>query len=255
MATLVKPEDYDKLRRAGEINALVLTTMREAIRPGMTSQELDDIACQIQEEHGADAPFLGYPEGGKHPYPARINVSINDELVHGIPSPDRVIQQGDIVTLDCGTSYQGLIADSAITVAVGKVPKKYHKLIKATEQALAAGIDAAQVGNKVGDIAASIQHVLRRHKVSIPPQYGGHSVGYTLHGSPHIPNWGAAGRGETLREGMALAIEPMGMYGNANTKLLRDHWTVVTIDGSICAHTEHTVLLTEDGTEVLTKLS
>jgi len=247
----IKPEDYDNLRTAGRINGQVLAALRDALRPGMKTKELDVLARRLLKKNGAEPAFLGYPPNGEHPYPASINVSVNEELVHGIPG-ERRIKSGDIVTLDCGTAYNGVIADSAITVPVGKVPNRLLQLIQATEHALYAGIQLAQPGRKVGDISFAIQTVLRKYRVSIPPQFGGHGVGYSLHDAPHVANWGKPNKGDSLEVGMALAIEPMGMYGNPTTALLADHWTVVTKDKSWCAHTEHTVLLTENGAEIMT---
>lgn len=248
---MIRPEDLDNLRKAGEINGRVLAALRDAVRPGMKTKELDDIAAGIHAEEGAGSPFLGYPPDGKHPYPAVINVSVNEELVHGIPGK-RVLRNGDVVTLDCGTSYNGMIADSAITVIVGDAPQKYYDLIKATEHALSMAIQVARPGRTLGDLGFAIAGVLRQYKVNIPPPFGGHGVGYELHGKPHVANYGLPGKGDVLQAGMALAIEPMGMYGKPDTKLLKDHWTVVTLDKSVCAHSEHTVLITDDGAEILT---
>jgi methionyl aminopeptidase len=251
---IIKAQDWDHLRMAGRINGRILVAMRTAIKPGMHTAELNDIACQLLAESGAEAPFVGYPPGGEHPYPAAINVSVNEELVHGIPGK-RVLQEGDIVTLDCGTQYKGLIADSAITVPVGIIQPRLAQLIQATEEALAAAITVAEPGRRIGDIAYTIQRVLRnKYRINIPPQFGGHGVGYKLHAAPHVPNYGMPNRGERLVPGMALAIEPMGMLGSPLTRLKADHWTVVTADGSPCAHTEHTILITENGAEVITLL-
>ena len=248
---MIKPSDYDKLRYAGQINGQILAALRDALRPGIRTIELDEIAQQMQRDAGAEAPFLGYPPNGQHPYPATINVSVNDELVHGIPGK-RVIRDGDVVTLDCGTQYQGLIADSAITVAVGEVSPEVQHLIEGTEKALEIATKIAGPGRTVGDVAFAIQSVLYKYSVSIPPQFGGHGVGYSLHEAPHMPNWGTPGKGSLLRPGMALAIEPMGMLGQPDTRLLDDHWTVVSVDGSICSHFEHSILITDDGVEILT---
>jgi methionyl aminopeptidase len=252
--TIVKPEDYDKLREAGRINAQILATLREVIRPGMRTIELDEIACGLLHQYGAESAFLNYAfPGGKHPYPGHINVSVNEELVHGIPGKRR-LNKGDVVTLDCGTNYQGLIADSAITVTLGPVPDSVKRLIHATEEALEIAIQLVKPGRKLGDISFAIQLTLEKYRVRIPPQFGGHGVGYKLHTSPHISNWGKPNTGDSLEVGMALAIEPMGMLGSPNTKLMRDHWTVVTVDKSVCAHTEHSILVLERGAEVLTRL-
>lgn len=253
--TKIKPEDYNNLREAGRINATVLATLRDAMRPGMKTRELDALASKTQQDMGAEAPFLHYspPNSNIPPYPATINVSVNEELVHGIPG-NRKLKRGDVVTLDCGTRYNGVIADSAITVTVGEVSEELRCLIQATEEALDVAIKLAKPGRKLGDLAFAIQSVLSKYRVNIPPQYGGHGVGYVLHGPPHVPNWGKPGDGPILEEGMALAIEPMGMYGKPATKVLRDHWTVVTLDKSICAHSEHTVLITGEGAEIVTTL-
>jgi methionyl aminopeptidase len=248
---MIRTSDYDNLRYAGQINGQILAALRDALRPGIRTIELDEIARQMQRDAGAEAPFLGYPAGGEHPYPATINVSVNEELVHGIPG-QRVIREGDVVTLDCGTQYNGLIADSAITVAVGEVSSQVRQLIEGTETALDIATKIAGPGRYVGDVAFAIQSVLYKYSVTIPPQFGGHGVGYSLHESPHMPNWGTPGKGPMLRVGMALAIEPMGMLGRQETRLLDDHWTVVSNDGSICSHFEHTILITENGAEILT---
>lgn len=250
---IIKPEDYDYLRQAGKINGRVLATLKEALQPNITTLELDHIARDILKEEGAEAPFLGYTSTGEHPYPATINVSVNEQLVHGIPN-GRKIRSGDVVTLDCGTNYKGLIADSAITLGVGEIPEKYAQLIEATEKALAMAIDLAKPGCYIGDLSFGIESVLRQYKINIPLHFGGHGVGYALHAPPHVANWGKPHHGQQLEVGMALAIEPMGMYGSSVTALLDDHWTVVAVDGSICAHTEHSILITETGAEVLTAL-
>lgn len=248
---LIKPQDQDDLREAGRINGYVLGQLRDAIRPGMRTAELDELARTLLAEADATPPFLGYPPHGKHPYPAVINVSVNEELVHGIPGK-RKLRRGDVVTIDCGTSYNGMIADSAITVGVGPLEEKYQRLIQVTEDALNFAISIIKPGRRLGDVSFAIQSILRTHKVNIPPQFGGHGVGYSLHGAPHVANWGKPNTGGVLKAGMALAIEPMGTYGRAHTRLQKDHWTVVTVDGSVCAHTEHTVLITEQGAEILT---
>jgi len=248
---LIQSSDYANLKQAGAINGQILAALRDALRPGMQTSELDEMALSLLRRAGAEPPFLGFPAGSEHPYPAVINVSVNEELVHGIPG-NRVIQKGDVVTLDCGTNYGGMIADSAITVVVGDAPPAIHQLIHATEEALATAIRVARPGRRLGDVSFAIGYVLRKYQVNSPQRFGGHGVGYVLHGEPHVPNWGVPNRGMVLRPGMALAIEPMGMYGSAAVRLLEDHWTVVAVDGSICAHTEHTVLITEGGAEILT---
>lgn len=248
---VIQPQDYDKLRCAGQINGQILAALRDALRPGMQTIELDRMAYEMIKAAGAEPPFLGYPPDGEHPYPAVINVSINEELVHGIPGR-RVIKNGDIVTLDCGTAYKGLIADSAITVTVGDVPERIRQMIHATEVALEVAVRVAQPGRRIGDVSFAIQTVLHKFRLNIPPQFGGHGVGYALHAPPHMPNYGKPNKGDVLQVGMALAIEPMGIMGHPATRLMPDHWTIVVADGSLCAHTEHTVLITKNGAEVVT---
>jgi methionyl aminopeptidase len=247
-------EQYDDLRKAGELNGRILAAMRDAIRPGMKTRELDDIACEMHQAAGATSSFLNYTFDieKQPPYPASINVSVNEELVHGIPGK-RVIRRGDVVTLDCGTLYNGIIADSAITVVVGEEGKpRVRELIHATEEALDVAIKLLKPGRTVGDIAFAIQAVLHKYKVNIPPQFGGHGVGLKPHDEPHIPNMGKPGKGDAFHVGQVVAIEPMAMLGKSETKVLRDKWTVVTKDKSICAHTEHTLLIHEDGAEIVT---
>lgn len=250
--SLIRPQDYENLRQAGRINGKILAALREAVRPGLQTRELDMIAREIMKAEGGEPPFLNYTfPGGTVPYPAVINVSVNEELVHGIPGK-RVLRKGDVVTLDCGTRFQGVIVDSAITVVVGDAPDRVYELIRATEEALEVAIRIARPGRRVGDLAFAIQAVLEKYRVNIPARFGGHGVGYALHDDPHIPNTGSPNEGMELRAGMALAIEPMAMLGKPETRLMRDQWTVISVDRSICAHTEHTVLITESGAEVMT---
>lgn len=251
----IRPEDYDRLRESGRINGKVLAAMRDAVRPGIKTIELDAIAKEIHQQEGAEPPFLHYTfPGGKVPYPATINVSVNEELVHGIPGK-RKLNRGDVVTLDCGTSFEGLITDSALTVIVGdEGQERHHDLIRATEEALDIAIKLVKPGRRIGDIAFAIQAVLQKYRVSIPPQFGGHGVGYSLHDDPHVPNMGLPNKGAVLEVGMAMAIEPMAMLGRPETRLLKDAWTVISADRSVCAHTEHSILILEDGAEILTGL-
>ncbi|MFP4322047.1 MAG: type I methionyl aminopeptidase [Anaerolineales bacterium] len=250
---IIAPEDYKNLRQSGRITAYVLQTLHRAIYPGMVTAELDDIARATLAACGAEAAFLGYPPDGAHPYPAAINVSVNEQIVHGIPGARR-LALGDIVTLDCGSRYNGIITDAAITVPVGFTSPRMQRLIRATEHALEVAVQISRPGRRIGDIAFSIQSVLRQYGVRIPPNFGGHGVGYRLHAPPHIPNTGLPNWGPELEIGMALAIEPMGTFGGPHTRLLDDQWTVVSQDGDWCAHSEHTVLILEDGAEVVTCL-
>lgn len=250
---IIQPQDVQLLREAGRINGQILAALRDSVHPGMKTKQLDEIAQTMLAQAGATAPFQGYVVGKSPPYPSVINVSVNEELVHGIPG-EREIHEGDIVTVDCGTQYQGLIADSALTIPVGEVVPRHAQLIQATEEALAAAIAIAKPGRHVGDLGFVIGRVLRSYRINIPQGFGGHGVGYTLHAAPHVANYGLPNRGAKLVEGMALAIEPMGMLGRPDVVLKSDGWTVVTKDGSACAHTEHTILITDTGAEILTPI-
>ncbi len=253
MAVIIKSrQDIQAMREASKINMEALYAMRDAVRPGVTTAELDRIAAAVIARYGATAPFLGYPPGSRHPFPASVCTSVNEELVHGIPGP-RVLKEGDIISLDCGTFYKGFVSDAALTVAVGQVSPQVQRLIEVTERALYIGIEQSVPGNRVGDISSAIQTYVESHGFNVPREYGGHGVGRTMHEDPHIPNWGKPGVGFKLRPGMTFALEPMVMMGGPATKVLEDHWTVVTADGSLCAHFEHTIAVTENGPEILTK--
>jgi methionyl aminopeptidase len=197
---------------------------------------------------------LGYkPEGAHKPFPAVLCVSINEEVVHGIPSQDRLLEEGDIVTLDLGLSYQGYFVDSAVTVCVGECDAAARKLIDATREALTVAIKAAKAGNRLGDIGAAVEEVAHRSKLAIVEDLGGHAVGKAVHEKPYIANFGEPGTGEKIVEGMVLALEPMLAEGSAKIVLERDEWTYRTADRSRAAHFEHTILVTKDGPEILTK--
>ncbi len=247
------PEELVIMREAGRINALALQTMRQAVRPGISTLELDAIAAEVLRQHGARPAFLGYPPGGEHPFPATITASINEELVHGIPRADRILREGDIISLDCGTIFNGFVGDSAITVGVGTISAEAQRLLEVTEQALYEGIAAALAGNTTRDIARAVQRFVERHGYSVVREYAGHGVGRAMHEDLHVPNWWPDGRrsryfrSETLRPGHTFAIEPMISAGRAPVRTLEDHWTVVTQDGSLCAHFEHTVAVAPEG--------
>ncbi|NDJ77007.1 MAG: type I methionyl aminopeptidase [Chloroflexi bacterium] len=248
------PQEIMVMREAGRITALALQAMREAVRPGISTQELDEIAAEVLRQHHATAAFLGYPPGGPHPFPATITASINNELVHGIPRPDRVLQEGDIVSLDCGAVYEGFVGDSAFTMGVGQVSDEAQRLMDVTEEALAIGIDRARAGNETRDISLAVQKFVEKHGFSVVREYTGHGVGRSMHEDLQIPNWWPAGRqrrrgfrSEPLLPGYTFALEPMVNIGQPDTKVLDDHWTVVTRDGSLCAHFEHTIAVTPEG--------
>lgn len=244
-------EEIEIMRLAGHINALALDTVRKMIAPGVTTAELDEAAESIILDHGGIPTFKGYP--GPYPYPATLTVSINEELVHGIPGK-RTLKEGDIVSVDCGTTYQGYVADSAFSAGVGELSPKARKLLDVTEKALFKGIEQMIPGNRVGDISAAIQKYVEKYGYHVPREYSGHGVGRQMHEAPQVPNYGKPGRGLVLRPGITLAIEPMTLVGTYRTRVLPDQWTVVSADGSLTAHHEHTVAVTENGPRILTVL-
>lgn len=241
------------MRDAGKINCEVLETIRAAIRPGVTTQSLDTLAMQVLRKHDATPAFLGYPPGSRRPFPKAITVCINEELVHGIPSESRVLQEGDIVSIDCGTTYRGYVGDSAFSMGVGAISAEVQKLLEVTERSLCIGIEACVVGACFGDVSHAIQEYVESFGWTVPREYGGHGVGRKMHEDPHIPNWGTPGKGAKLRPGMTFALEPMVLTGSNEVKVLADHWTVVSKDAKINGHFEHTVAVTENGPEILTR--
>lgn len=245
------PEEIAIMREAGRINALALEAVRQAIRPGVTTAELDAIAEEVIRRHGGQPAFKGYP--GPYPYPATITVSVNDEMVHGIPGP-RKLREGDIVSVDCGTIYKGFVADSAFTVGVGEISPEAKRLIEVTEQALYAGIAQMRPGRRIGDVSAAIQHYVESRGYYVTREYTGHGVGRQMHEGPMVPNYGTPGRGMVLRPGMTIALEPMVLVGTPKTRVLDDQWTVASADGSLTAHFEHTVAVTEGEPLILTAL-
>jgi methionyl aminopeptidase len=235
------------MRRAGRIVAQVLDAMADAVKPGVRTSELDALATKIIEDEGATPSFKGY-----HGYPAAICTSINDQIVHGIPG-DVVLQEGDILSVDVGTIYKGYQGDAARTFAVGQISEEARDLLVATKGALEAGIKQARSGNRLGDISHAIQAHAEAQGYEVVREYTGHGIGREMHEDPQIPNFGVAGRGITLKAGMTFALEPMLVWGKARTRVLEDRWTVVTADGVLSAHFEHTIAVTQDGPEVLTK--
>lgn len=237
------------MREAGRINALALQAVREAIRPGITTAELDEIAAEVIRQHGAKPTFLGVM--GAYPYPATTTISINDELVHGIPGKRR-LQEGDIVSVDCGTTFEGFVGDAAFTVGVGQISAEAQKLIEVTYRALEIGIDHLREGNRVGDVGAAIQQYVEGQGYFLTKEYTGHGVGRSMWEGPQVPNYGIPGRGIPLKIGMVIALEPMVLVGTERTRVLADQWTVASADGSLTAHYEHTVAITENGPYILT---
>lgn len=254
MIVLKSGEEIQKMREAGRITARVLQAVKEAARPGVSTAELNFLAESILEDHGAGPVFKGYTFGnGMPPFPATITACINEELVHGIPG-SRILQDGDLLTIDCGSFYEGYIGDAAVSIGVGQVSDDVQELVAVTEKALEVGISQAQAGNRVGDISSAIQSYVEGEGYNVVRGYGGHGVGQTMHEDPHIPNYGLASRGAKLRPGMTFAIEPMVLQGKKDVITLADHWTVVAKDGKLTAHCEHTIAVTENGPEILTLL-
>jgi methionyl aminopeptidase len=238
------------MRRAGLVVGRTLARLREEVRPGVSTADLDAVAEEMIRSQGGVPSFKGY-----HGFPASICTSINDEIVHGIPRPDRVIQEGDIVSIDCGAIVDGWHGDSAVTVAVGEVPDELTKLLRVCEEALWWGIAAAKPGGRLTDIGHAIETYVRSAgDYGIVEEYVGHGIGTEMHQEPQVPNYGRPGRGPRLREGLVLAVEPMLNLGGRHTRELDDGWTVVTADGTRSAHFEHTLAVTADGPWVLTAL-
>jgi methionyl aminopeptidase len=240
--------EIEKMRRACVAAGEVLQQVAALVQPGVTTAELNKAAGELIKKVGGKSPFLGYKG-----YPGNICVSVNEEVVHGIPS-DRRVQYGDIVSLDIGIVLDGFVGDNATTVAVGVVEPRTQELLHVTEAALYAGIEAARAGNRVGDISHAVQTVVESKGFSVVREFVGHGVGRKMHEEPQVPNYGQPGEGPKLKPGMTLAIEPMINAGVGEVRMLSDGWTVVTADGAPSAHFEHTVLVTEGEPEILTWL-
>jgi methionyl aminopeptidase len=240
------------MRAAGEINARALAEMAAAVRPGVATRHLDALAERVILKHGAVPAFKGYP--GPYPYPFATTISVNDELVHGLPGP-RVLREGDLVKLDCGTLFNGFYADSALTVAAGEPSPLARKLMAATEGALHAGIALMRPGQRTGDVSAAMQAHVENAGFRMVRLYTSHGIGRNMHEDPEVRYYVKPGTGHALRPGMTLALEPMVLVGTAETRVLADQWTVVSADGSLTAHYEHTVAVTEGEPEILTRPS
>jgi len=249
MVILKQPDEIEKARASSRIVAEVLSVLREKVKPGVTTRELDQIAEGVAEKRGARPAFKGY-----RGYPHSLCASVNEEVVHGMPS-GRVLKEGDIVGLDFGVLYQGFYGDAAITLPVGRVSEEAARLIRVTEESLYAAIDQASSGNRLGDISAAVQETAESAGFSVVRDFVGHGIGRNMHEDPQIPNFGKKGRGIELRTGMILAIEPMVNAGRYGVKILPDGWTVITADGSLSAHFEHSVAVTENGPEILSRLN
>lgn len=245
--TIKNAREIDKMRRAGHAVSVCHQRVQEAIEPGVTTADLNDLVADTLKELGATSNFLGH-----HGFPGVICASVDDEIVHGIPG-DRVLRDGDIISVDIGAIVDGFHGDSAWTYAVGEISDEAARLLQDTEDALYAGIAAARGGNRIGAIGAAVEAYARPLGYGIVEGYGGHGIGRQMWEEPHIPNLGNPDHGPKMRPGMTLAIEPMLNLGNKDTRVLDDDWTVVTADGSWSAHFEHTVLITDDEPEILTK--
>lgn len=253
MIVLKGPEEIEIMRAANVIVAEVLAELRANVRPGVTTADLDRIAEEMTRKRGAVPAFKGYSVAGRV-YPASLCASINDEVVHGIPSESRTLREGDIIGLDYGVIYKDYYGDAAVTVPVGPVSARAEELMRTTREALEAGIAAARPGRRLGDVSSAIQAHAESRQFSVVRDFVGHGIGRRLHEDPQVPNFGQADRGIRLREGMVLAIEPMLNVGGPEVELKEDGWTAITSDGSLSAHFEHSVAIVEGGPYVLSAL-
>ena len=246
MITIKSDEEIKIMREAGKLTGEVLKMLAEAAKPGVSEKDLDKIVRKEYARRGATPTFLGY-----HGYPATVCISINEELVHGIPT-DRVIKDGDIVSIDLGATYKGFVGDTAVTIGAGEITEEAQKLIDVTKESLWRGIRAARAGVRLGVVSAAIGDYIESERYGVVREYVGHGVGRQMHEEPQVPNYGPADRGPILRRGMVLALEPMVTVGDWHTKKHADGWTVSTLDGSLCAHFEHTIAITDGEAQVLT---
>lgn len=250
MIQIKSDAEIAKMRAAGLVVGRTLEALREAVRPGITTADLDALAERLIREAGAVPSFKGY-----HGFPASICASVNDEIVHGIPNAAKVLRDGDVISIDCGAILDGWHGDSAVTVPVGEVSAEAEQLMAVCEASMWRGIAAMVAGGRLSDIGHAVESYVRSQgSYGIVEEYVGHGIGTEMHQDPQVPNYGKPGRGTKLREGMALAVEPMINLGERQTRLLADDWTVVTLDGSLSAHFEHSVAITADGPMVLTAL-
>lgn len=247
MIVLKTKRELAAMRDAGRIAARALRIAGEAVEPGVSTWEIDRIARRYIEEQGAIPTFLGY--GG---FPASACISVNNVVVHGIPSKDVIVREGDIVSIDIGATYEGFVGDNAFTFPCGKVSAEAEALMKATQESLYEGIKAAQAGNRIGDIGSAVQRYVEARGYSVVRTFVGHGVGAKMHEDPSVPNYGTPGRGVRLLQGMTIAIEPMINAGVSGVKTLSDGWTTVTADGKLSAHFEHSIAITSDGPVILT---
>jgi methionyl aminopeptidase len=249
MAILIKSEaEIEKMRVSGIALRKVHEAVKSAVRVGATTMDLERAAAAKVEELGVKAAFLGY-----HGYPAVLCTSVNNEVIHGIPNDKRVLQAGDVVSVDCGVIVDGYYSDAAVTHPVGQIPPAVEKLLRVTEASLYAAIDKALVGGRLFDISHAVQEICEAEGYGVVREFVGHGIGKSMHEDPQVPNYGDPGKGPRLKAGMVLAIEPMINIGSAEVKVLEDGWTAITVDGSVSAHFEHTVAITNDGPVILTR--
>ncbi|HTX58185.1 MAG TPA: type I methionyl aminopeptidase [Verrucomicrobiae bacterium] len=246
MVALKTPREIEIMRRSGKITSRVLTDLMKAARPGMTTAELDRMAEEGIRSRGGVPTFKGY-----HGFTGSICASVNEEVVHGIPGK-RTLRDGDLLSIDIGTTLEGYVSDSAATIAVGTIAPEARRLLEVTQECLMGGIAAMQVGNHVGDIGAAVQAHAESHGYGVVRELVGHGVGREMHEEPQVPNYGTRGEGMKLRAGLVLAVEPMITQGGREVRILQDGWTVVTADGKLAAHFEHTIAVTDDGPKILT---
>lgn len=248
MISIKSPRELELMKEAGRIVALVHEQMAKEVKPGISTKKLNEIAEKIIVEHDAYPSFKGY--GG---FPAAICASVNDVLIHGFPD-NKPLREGDIISIDVGACYKGYHGDSAWSYQVGKISDEDKKLLEVTEQSLLEGLSKVKAGVHLSDVSHAIQEYVESYGYSVPIEYTGHGIGSKLHEDPPVPNYGIPGRGPILKAGMCIAVEPMVNMGSRNTKTLSDGWTVKTVDGKKTAHYEHTIIITEDGYEITTKL-
>jgi methionyl aminopeptidase len=242
------PAEVAMMREAGRVDALALAAVRELLQPGVTTADLNAAAEEVLRKHGAYSPFLNY---GHPPFPGSICSSVNEELVHGIPG-NRKLKEGDIISVDCGSVVEGFVGDAAFTAGVGEISPEASRLIEMTKQALFVGIAMMRPGNKTGDVSAAIQQFVEAQGYQVVREYTGHGVGRSMHEGPQVPNYGTPGTGVLLRPGMTIALEPMVLVGTHHTRVLSNQWTVVSADGLLTAHYEHSVAVTEGDPLILT---
>ncbi|MCS7279602.1 MAG: type I methionyl aminopeptidase [Thermodesulfobacteriaceae bacterium] len=246
---LKSPWEIEILRKANRIVMEILVSLKEAVKPGVNTYEFEEMALNLCEKKKVKPAFKGY-----RGYPYALCVSLNEEIVHGMPRKDRILAEGDIVSFDFGVIYEGYVGDAALTVGVGKISETAEKLLRVTEEALYRGIDKARIGNRVGDISFAIQSYVEKFGYNVIRSFVGHGIGRNLHEPPEVPNFGKPGRGPKLEAGVVLAIEPMVSAGSYEVQILEDGWTAVTKDRSLSAHFEHSVVITPNGPEILSML-